>query len=177
MKLMYDLPELDKAAESDAPQSYTVYLDEQEIGSVKTNSFIFENLSAGIHTLGVKSVYKVSESDIATTTLEVPATSDYADVKVKVSTNGGSSEGVAVNYLSGSYQVTDTIKSGISHFASLKKGEYMISINDDRFLAVDTLIDIDKDMEINLSISGDRYNQIGNISFCFFAKRGRYDEY
>ena len=35
-----------KAAESDAPQSYTVYLDEQEIGSVKTNSFIFENLSA-----------------------------------------------------------------------------------------------------------------------------------
>ena len=57
-----------------------------------------------------------------------------------------------MNYLSGSYQVTDTIKSGISHFASLKKGEYMISINDDRFLAVDTLIDIDKDMEINLSL-------------------------
>ena len=141
-----------KAAESDAPQSYTVYLDEQEVGSVKTNSFIFENLSAGTHTLGVKSVYKVSESDIATTTLEVPATSDYADVKVKVSTNGGSSEGVAVNYLSGSYQVTDTIKLGISHFASLKKGEYMISINDDRFLAVDTLIDVDKDMEINLSL-------------------------
>lgn len=28
----------------------------------------------------------------------------------------------------------------------------MISINDDRFLAVDTLIDIDKDMEINLSL-------------------------
>ena len=141
-----------KAAESDAPQSYTVYLDEQEVGSVKTNSFIFENLSAGTHTLGVKSVYKVSESYIATRTLVVPASSDYADVKVKVSTNGGSSEGVAVNYLSGSYQVTDTIKSGMSHFASLKKGEYMISINDDRFLAVDTLIDVDKDMEINLSL-------------------------
>lgn len=28
----------------------------------------------------------------------------------------------------------------------------MISINDDRFLAVDTLIDVDKDMEINLSL-------------------------
>lgn len=141
-----------QVAAGDEPQSYTVYLDGAEVGSVQTNSFFFDNLTAGTHTLGVKSVYRVSESSIATTQIEVPAASAYADVKVQVSVNGGSSEGIAVSYLSGSYQVTDTIRSGLSHFASLQKGEYVIGINDDRYQPLDTLINIDRDMTIDLAL-------------------------
>ncbi len=141
-----------KTAASDEPQSYKVYLDGDEVESVQTNTYVFKNITAGTHTLGVKSVYKVSESDLATTQIEVPDASAYADVKVRFTTNGGSTEGVAVNYISGSYQVTDTIKSGLSQFSSLKKGEYIIGVNDDRFEQLDTLINIDKDMEINLEL-------------------------
>lgn len=115
-----------KAAESDAPQSYTVYLDEQEIGSVKTNSFIFENLSAGIHTLGVKSVYKVSESDIADN--DVRSSGDFGLCRCK----------------SKSFYERRFFRGSGCELSF-------------RFL------------------SGDRYNQIGNISFCFFEKRGIYD--
>lgn len=138
---------------NDDPQSYTLYLDNQEAGSVTTNSFVFDNLTAGTHTLGVKAVYKVSESEVATTQIEVPDASSYADVKVQVSANGGSVEGLAVSYLSGSYQVTDTIRDGLSHFASLPKGEYVIGINDDRFNQLDTLVNIDKEMTINLALA------------------------
>lgn len=137
---------------NDDPQSYTVYLDGNEVGSVTTNSFFFEDLAAGTHTLGVKAIYKVSESSMATTQIEVPAASAYADVKVQVSVNGGSPEGIAVSYLSGSYQVTDTLVSGLSHFASLPKGEYVIGINDDRYQPLDTLIDIDRDMTVDLAL-------------------------
>ncbi|HIZ26359.1 MAG TPA: T9SS type A sorting domain-containing protein [Candidatus Barnesiella merdipullorum] len=137
---------------NDDPQSYTVYLDDREVGSVQTNSFFFENLAAGTHTLGVKAIYKVSESSLATTQIEVPEASAYADVKVQVSVNGGSSEGIAVSYLSGSYQVTDTLVSGLSHFASLPKGEYVIGINDDRYQPLDTLINIDRDMTVDLAL-------------------------
>ena len=118
-------------AAGDDPQSYTVYLDNREVGSVQTNSFFFDNLEAGVHTLGVKSVYRVSESSVATTQIEVPAASAYADVKV---------------------QVTDTIRSGLSHFASLQKGEYVIGINDDRYMPLDTFVNIDRDMTIDLSL-------------------------
>lgn len=141
-----------KPAAGDDPQSYKIYLDDEEVGSVQTNSYVFENLTAGTHTLGVKSVYKVSESDLATTQIEVPDASGYANVTVRFTTNGGSIEGLAVNYLSGSYQVTDTIKSGVSQFASLKKGEYVISVNDDSYEPLDSLINIDKDMEIDLEL-------------------------
>lgn len=136
----------------DDPQSYTVYLDGAEVGSVQNNSFFFDNLAAGTHTLGVKAVYRVSESSVATTQIEVPAASAYADVQVRVTANGGSAEGIAVSYLSGSYQVTDTIRSGLSHFASLQKGEYVIGINDDRYQPLDTLINIDRDMTIDLAL-------------------------
>lgn len=141
-----------KTAVDDAPQNYKVYLDGDVVESVQTNSYIFKNITAGTHTLGVKSVYKVSESEMATTQIEVPDASEYADVKVRFTTNAGSPEGIAVNYLSGSYQVTDTIKSGLSHFSFLQKGEYVISVNSDLYEPLDSLINIDKDMEIDLEL-------------------------
>lgn len=141
-----------KAAANDEPHHYAVYLDGNEAGTVQNNSFFFENLPAGTHTLGVKAVYKVSESPVADTRIEVPDASAYADVKVQVTANGGSAEGIAVSYLSGSYQVTDTIEGGLSHFPSLQKGEYVIGINDDRYQPLDTLVNIDRDMTIRLEL-------------------------
>jgi len=53
---------------------YKVYLDGTEVGTTTTNEYQFMDLSAGIHTAGVKSVYTSGESDMASKTFEIEFT-------------------------------------------------------------------------------------------------------
>ena len=50
---------------------YKLYLDGAEVGTTANTEYQFTDLSAGVHTAGVRSVYSSGESDIATKSFEI----------------------------------------------------------------------------------------------------------
>ena len=62
--------EMDKG-KSRSFTGYKVYLDGNEVNTITNNEYEFLNLSAGVHSAGVKSVYTSGESEMATKPFEI----------------------------------------------------------------------------------------------------------
>lgn len=136
-------------------EKFVVYCDNDSIDTVTETAYLFKNLRAGTHRLGVKAKYQVSQSEIAYIDASVADESAYASLKVNLTSNSGlPTDGMIVNYVNRSTgeQINDVVKGGKSELLSLPKGTYLINISPDGYEAYTQTLDVDKDLTLNVEL-------------------------
>lgn len=141
------------AKAADVEERFAVYLDNDSIDEVYEPFYAFDNLSAGKHSFGVKSLYRVSSSELVSVEQEFGADA-YADVQLNFKSNGGSPDGISVHYLerSGKEDYEDVIAENISHLPYLTCGDYIVSIESEDFKHVNLEVTVSKDTVINVAL-------------------------
>lgn len=136
-------------------EKFVVYCNNDSIDTVTETAYLFKNLEGGNNTLGVKAVYKVSQSEIADISTIVEDASNYAAVRINLTINNGiPADGLIITYINRSTGelVTDTINNGISELKSLHKGEYIINLPADGYEPYTQTILIDKNITIDVQL-------------------------
>lgn len=139
----------------DSRERFVVYRDNDSIDTVTETSYRFENLKAGTHNLGVKAKYLVSESDVSRIDAVVAPDTDYASVRIKVTTNNGlPTDGMTVSYVnrSSGEQVNDVVKGGASLLKSLPKGDYLVNLAPEGYEKYMQVLTVDKDIAQDIQL-------------------------
>lgn len=135
-------------------EKFELYLDSNKIGETDDYSYTFENVAEGEHTLGVKAIYKVSESEITS----VPFTVTNADcykVTVNISTNNETpADGKVIRFLNKEKgnEVPVTIEKGKAVLQSLPKGTYIVNISANMFDMYEEEKEVNADMEWSVTL-------------------------
>ena len=135
-------------------ETFNIYVDGTLAGTTENYSYTIEDIAPGNHKLGVKAVYKASESDIAETEINVPK-DNMAHYTFNVTTNNGmSADGSTL-------QIVDK-ESGISYnanvadghvtAASLPYGEYLIGMTVKNFDTFEQQLDVTGDGLMDISL-------------------------
>ena len=142
-------------AQEIAREKFVVYCDNDSIDTVTEPSYLFKDLKAGTHKLGVKAKYQVSQSETSFIDATVAGASNYASVKISVTSNNElSMDDTPVNYVNRSTgeQTNDQVKNGISELKSLSKGDYLINISREGYETYNQSITIDKNTNLDVQL-------------------------
>lgn len=135
-------------------EKFEIYLDNNKIGETENYSYTFENVTEGDHTLGVKAIYKMSESELSTIPFKISNENCYK-VTVNVSTNNDTSaDGKMVHFLNkedGS-EISVGIDKGQAALRSLPKGKYIVNISAHLFDNYEEEKDIIADMTWDVTL-------------------------
>ncbi len=119
---------------ANANESFEVYLDGKKYSTVKEPQYVFFDVPAGNHTVGVKAVYATAETEIVS--LPVTVSADYAELRMNVTANNDEvingltlsmiekTSGEAYNF---------PITNGAVVLPSLPFGTYLLNIKSDAF--------------------------------------------
>jgi hypothetical protein len=133
-------------------ESFKLYLNDSEVGSTSDYQYTFPQLSEGSFKLGVRAVYKSSQTDIVSTTVNV-SNGSTAKLAFNVSaTNNQSVDGMLLDITneanSLSYKVA--IKDGVASFPSLPVGKYLVNVTSDTYEKYESSVDVNADMTVNV---------------------------
>ena len=135
-------------------ESFTVYFNEAEAGTTEALEYLFTDVAAGTHTLGVKSVYLSSESEVVTTTVDISA-SEYARVECNVVTNNGkSADGATVEFtnLETLASFTAVVADGKAVLPSLPFGRYSVGMAVEHYEVHEQTVEITADAVLSISL-------------------------
>ena len=133
---------------------FTVYFDGTEAGTTDAYEYLFTDVAAGTHTLGVKSVYLSSESEVVTTTVDIPA-NDYARVECTVTTNNGkSADGATVEFtnLETLASFTAVVAGGKAVLPSLPYSRYSVGVAVQHYEVHEQQVEITTDASIAITL-------------------------
>lgn len=135
-------------------EKFEIYLDNHKIGETEDYTYTFENVAEGDHTLGVKAIYKVSESDLTTVPFKI-SNEDCYKVTVNVGTNNETSaDGKMVNFLNkeDGNEISVGIDKGQATLLSLPKGTYIVNISANLFDPYEQEKEITADMTWDVTL-------------------------
>ncbi|MEG1378046.1 MAG: choice-of-anchor J domain-containing protein [Bacteroidales bacterium] len=142
------------ASVQNAQERFVVSCDGDSIDTTYNTYYNFRNLAAGKHTLGVKSVYRVSQSEVATTEVTVADKSEFAKLTIEVACNGGDPENIPVsiiNMTTGEEYVEPLVSQKAS-LPYLMKGAYLLNIEDNRYSRYSESITLNRDTVIVVNL-------------------------
>ena len=137
-------------------ERFYIFVDGEKVGETTGYNYTIENLPAGAHTIGVKAVYIAAQSDVVSTSVEVPAADSYARIVFSVTAN--SKLGVDGQQLSLINTVTSetytlTVADGQAVIASLPKGSYVVNVAEGAFNDYQQSLDIQADATIDIVLT------------------------
>ena len=146
-------------------ESFQLFLDGTQVGTTENYSFVFEHLSAGHHTLGVRAVYLAAQSEIVTTTCEISA-AGYARVKFAVVAQSKCNpDGTKIELINTStseaYQLT--VADGKAEIFSLPIGSYALHITEGAFNEYQQTLQVTGDVTFDITLT-DRIMEPYNIT-------------
>lgn len=133
---------------------FKVYLNGEEKGTTDQYEYTFSNLKAGNYTLGVKAVYKATESKVSETTVMV-SDADMAHYSVVVKTNNGQSIDGSVLVMAdktSAKKYACEVKGGKASFASLPYGSYVAELEAPGYEPFSQDLDVTADAEVEISV-------------------------
>lgn len=148
-------------------ESFDVYLDGAKVGTTDSYGYTLNDVSAGQHTLGVQAIYSDTKSDMATTSISVPA--DYAQVTFHVTTNSKrSADGEKLSLVNtDTGEALDlTIANGSAVVPSLPYGTYAANIAEGAFNAFTQTYTVQGDATYDIALTDkvrDPYNITADI--------------
>ncbi len=135
-------------------ESFKVYLNGEEKGTTDQYEYTFTNLKAGTYKLGVKAVYKASETDVTETTVVV-SDADMARYSVVVKADNGQSLDGSVLTMAdktSAKKYSCEVKDGKAEFASLPYGSYVIELEADGYEPFSQDADVTADAEVEILV-------------------------
>lgn len=134
---------------------FHLFLDGKQVDETDTYRYVFNNLSAGEHTLGVRAVYLAAQSDMVTTTVNVPA-DGYAHVTFNVTAQSKqTADGEVINLVntntSESYYLT--VSEGKADILSLPLGTYVVNIGEGAFEEYQQTLQVKADATLNITLT------------------------
>lgn len=135
-------------------EHFYVYKNGEKVGETDGYSFRFDQLAKGTYTLGVKAVYKNAESALATLDVNV-GNGEYYPVHVAATANDNVKvNGVVLDLLNlaTSEQYEMTITDGKLDIASLPKGEYLATVEAERYDVWSQNVTVDKESTLNIAL-------------------------
>lgn len=139
---------------SNPNEKFEVYLNGSKAGETDGYDYLFEDMAAGSHTLGVKAVYKSSASRLVELPLVISG-DDYVKLTLNVTTNNGvSPDGLKVSLMDKvSGKTYETAVSGSSVVVpSLPKGVYIVDVKTDMFDEYNAEITVGGEMSANVAL-------------------------
>ncbi|MCR5269888.1 MAG: choice-of-anchor J domain-containing protein [Prevotella sp.] len=154
---------------------FHIFLDGNEVGTTEAYSYTIDNVPSGIHTLGVKAVYRVAQSDVVTTPVEIAAAANFSKVEFLVSADSKLTVDGQVLQLvnaatSESYELT--VANGKAEIASLPNGTYLLNVAEGAFNDYQQTIEVSANQQVVVALT-DRIIQPYNIT----AKQGEEGSY
>lgn len=116
-------------------EKFELYLDNNKVGETHSYSYTFKNVAEGDHTLGVKAVYQVAETETTTVPFKI-SNEDCYKVTVNVTTNNETSaNGKIVHFLNKETgnEISVNVENGAASLRSLPKGTYIVNISANAF--------------------------------------------
>lgn len=133
---------------SDLFPTFEVYLDNVKTASIDSTNYLFTNVSAGEHTVGVKAIYQSGESEMRTLTLNVD---DFravsAEFILNVTTNANESGDGAALTLTDTLSKTSRaykVSEGTVQINFLRKSVYALQIEKEGFSSIEEVFDFTK---------------------------------
>lgn len=134
-------------------EKFVVLCDGDSVATVDEPYYYFENLDGGVHTLGVKAVYRTCETDTVTISTTIPGAEAYSSLSLKIATNNGYSAEdaeVELSDLISGKSFEPVFVDGVATYASMPKGTYAVtaslegyqSVSDTVVFESDTLVEI-----------------------------------
>lgn len=128
-------------------ESFKLYLNDVEQATTTDYDYTFKDLAAGTYKLGVKAVYRKSETAIVDTTITISG-DHLAKLVFSVTTNNSkSADGLNVQIVnretSDAYSVA--VAGGKAEFPSLPYGKYIVGVTSENYDAYDANIDVTAD--------------------------------
>ena len=155
--LMIDDVYVGQAKTGDAPlnpnETFRIYLDNQLVGTTDGYGFTIERADAGQHTVGVQAVYLQTQSDVSTVMVDVPAAHHYAHVTFHVAAQSIlTPDGQSLRLLSKETAETYvlTVSNGRAEINSLPLGQYVASVEQGAFEALQQTVSVEGDSEFNI---------------------------
>lgn len=138
-----------------ANETFNIYLDGSLAGNTDAYSYSFENVSPGLHTVGVEAVYRAQKSKVTELQVEVPEIA-YAKVSFNVSAKSLlEADRVAINLLSldgdGEYQVITS--EGKGTILSIPPGTYALNIDEGAYAVYETEVIVTGDLTLDIVLA------------------------
>lgn len=129
---------------------FHIFLDGVKAGETDGYTYTIDDVASGTHVVGVKAIYKATESELVTMPVTIPATG-FAKVVFNVTTDSKlSADGQTINLVSTStsetYQLT--VADGKATLSSLPFGDYVVNIPEGAFNAYQQTITVAADTEM-----------------------------
>ena len=134
-------------------ETFLIYLDNLLVGTTDGYKFTIEKVEAGQHTVGVQAVYLQTQSDISTVPVDVPAAQHYAHVIFHVTAQSIlTPDGQQLRLLSKETAETYvlTVSDGRAEISSLPVGQYVASVEQGAFEALQQTVSVEGDSEFNI---------------------------
>lgn len=137
--------DLDKTSGETKPnEKFVVYCDGDSVATVTATEYYFDNLDGGVHTFGVKAVYRTCETDTVTINATIPGAEAYSALTLTVATNNDVEPydvEVTLRDLASGKTYEPRFSNFAVSYASMPKGTYEIKASLEGFASiVDTLV-------------------------------------
>lgn len=135
-------------------EKFKIYLDGIEKGETEGYEFLFEDVAPGPHTIGVKAIYRASESALTELHTEVAA-GPYHRLEIAVTANSTlDPEGTQMTLMdpATARDLLLEVYDGKSVIPSLPAGTYTLHISEGAFEKVESEITVDADKRIELTL-------------------------
>lgn len=164
------VPAYAKAKAGNYPE-YVIYLDGEEKGRTSSNFFILDEVDGGDRQLGVKAVYRTTETEIVPLNVVVDGLDKFASITANLTTdNNKSVDGINV-FLSNSTEgmvYEKRVAQGKVEIPFARKGNYSLTIDAEGYetYTEDFALEADKVLDIQLKeIVGTPYNLTVDLTF------------
>ena len=144
-----------RRSEANPYEVFHIYLDGVMKGQTAYYNYTLTDVPTGNHTVGVKAVYKATESELVTAEVNIPS-DGYAKVTFKVSTNSVlSADGQVLELVNTATSETYrlTITDGQASLASLPVGDYIVNVEEGAFNACQETVHVTGDQTIDIQLT------------------------
>ncbi|MCH5176398.1 MAG: choice-of-anchor J domain-containing protein [Prevotellaceae bacterium] len=136
-------------------ETFQLYVDGTMVATTDAYTYTFDHVTAGTHTFGVKAIYLTTESELVTTTVDIPA-DIYANVTFNVKAESKrTADGELLTLVntsnSESYQLT--IADGKATLPSLPFANYLAHIEEGAFDEYQQQIQVTGDATFDITLS------------------------
>ena len=131
---------------------FHIYLDGDEVGTTENYTYTLEDVAAGLHTVGVKAVYKAAESEMVTVDVNVEKEA-LSHVVFNVTANSIlQPEGVQLQLvgIANGVEFNLTVADGKAEILSLPNGQYIVNVAEGAFEEYQQTIDVTEDATFDI---------------------------
>lgn len=136
-------------------EKFHIYLDGELVATTTDCSYVLTDIANGNHTIGIKATYLKAESEMTTVAANIPADA-YSHVVLNITANSKltpNGQHLTLTNTATMETYDLTVADGKVELASLPNGQYVVSMEEGAFQALQQTIDIKADATIDITLN------------------------